>query len=69
MSANAWIRQIHRWVSVAFVLVVALIFGLLGVGREPPQWLYLVPLAPLAGLALTGIWLFVLPYLGRTRRT
>lgn len=58
-----WVRQIHRWVSIAFVAVVIAIFATLGLGNEPAQWVYLLPLAPLAFLALTGLYLFALPYL------
>jgi hypothetical protein len=67
MNLNVWIRQIHRWVSIAFLAVVVAIFAALGLGRQPPQWLYYVPLLPLAFLALTGLYMFVLPYLRRPR--
>jgi len=65
MGFNGWTRQFHRWMSVIFVVVVAAIFAMLGMGQQPAQWIYFLPLFPLALLALTGIWLFVLPY---TRR-
>jgi hypothetical protein len=63
---NMIVRQTHRWISLLFVLVVAAIFTMLGMGHQPAQWIYLMPLAPLAILALTGIYLFVLPYLRRS---
>jgi hypothetical protein len=63
---NMIVRQTHRWISLLFVLVVAAIFAMLGMGHQPAQWIYLTPLAPLAILALTGIYLFVLPYLRRS---
>ena len=62
-----WIRQIHRWVSIIFVVFVAGIFVALGVGTQPEQWVYFLPLIPLALLALTGLYLFVLPYAVRSR--
>ena len=65
MNPNAWIRQFHRWVSIAFVVVVAAIFVALGLGRQPPQWAYYTPLPPLALLALSGLYMFVLPYVRR----
>ena len=69
MSFNAWIRQTHRWVSIAFVAVVVAIFVTLGMGKQPAQWVYYVPLLPLAFLALTGLYMFVLPYAkGRGQR-
>jgi len=67
MNLNAWIRQTHRWVSIAFVAVVIAIFATLGLGKQPAQWVYYLPLAPLAFLALTGLYLFVLPYVAKGR--
>ena len=65
MNWNLWIRQFHRWTSIVFVTVVAVIFIMLGVGQQPATWVYFLPLLPLALLAITGLYLFVLPY--RTR--
>ena len=62
MNWNIWIRQFHRWTSIAFVAVVAVIFIMLGVGQQPANWVYFLPLLPLALLAVTGLYLFVLPY-------
>jgi hypothetical protein len=67
MNLNAWIRQTHRWVSIAFAIVVAGIFLTLGLGKQPAQWVYYVPLAPLAFLTLTGLYMFALPYLAKGR--
>ena len=58
---NKWIRQIHRWLSIAFtVCVIATTVAL--AQKEPVVWMSYVPLAPLALLLLTGLYLFVLPY-------
>ena len=62
MNWSKWIRQIHRWLSIAFTAIVAVIFIALGAGKEPAEWLYLLPLAPLALLMLTGLYMFALPY-------
>ena len=67
MNGSKWIRQFHRWVSIAFVAVVILIFILLGAGQQPAYWVYLTPLLPLALLMLTGLYLFFLPYAARWR--
>ncbi len=67
MSWSLWIRQTHRWVSIAFTLTVAVIFAALGMGLEPAEWVYLLPLFPLALLALTGLYLFALPYIAGRR--
>ena len=65
MNRNNWIRQIHRWTSLAFAVVVAAIFATLGIGKQPAEWVYFLPLFPLAILLATGLYMFVLPYLGR----
>ncbi|HWQ87035.1 hypothetical protein [Brevundimonas sp.] len=67
MTWTAWIRPFHRWTSIVFVAVVAGIFIALGVGRKPAEWVYFAPLFPLALLALTGLYMFVLPYIARRR--
>ena len=67
MNWNKWIRQLHRWVAVLFTLVGALIFGALGLGQEPPEPVYMLPLLPLALLLVTGLYLFVLPHAWRWR--
>jgi hypothetical protein len=67
MSMSGWIRQFHRWMSAIFTAVVAAIFIMLGSGNEPAQWVYYLPLLPLAFLALTGMYMFVLPYVAKRR--
>lgn len=67
MNWNMWIRQVHRWMSIAFTAAVIAIFITLGVGEEPAEWVYFLPLFPLAFLMLTGLYLFVLPYAARQR--
>jgi hypothetical protein len=64
-----WIRRIHRWVSILFTLTVIANFVALarGGGAMPPPWVTYAPLAPLALLLFTGLYLFVLPYSTRWR--
>ena len=64
-----WIRQTHRWVSIAFTVTVIANFVALGLGRgqQPPAWVTYSPLVPLALLMLTGLYLFVLPYAAKWR--
>ncbi|MES2343275.1 MAG: hypothetical protein V4597_16530 [Pseudomonadota bacterium] len=66
---NAWIRQIHRWVCVAFTAGVTLnIVVIFGLGQQQPSlWVGLCALAPLVLLLLTGLYMFVLPYAARWR--
>lgn len=68
MNGNKLIRQLHRWVSIVFAVLVAGIFAMLGMGQEPAQWVYLLPLAPLFLLLVTGLYMFALPYLPKSRR-
>jgi hypothetical protein len=67
LNWNIGIRQVHRWLSIIFTVVVMSIFILLGAGRQPAQSVYYLPLFPLALLMLTGLYLFVLPYAARWR--
>lgn len=63
---SKWIRQFHRWVSAAFALtVIATTIAL--AQKEPIMWMSYVSLLPLALLALTGIYLFALPYMAKRR--
>ncbi len=61
MNWSKWVRQIHRWLSIAFTLAVIVTFIALG-QKEPVVWLSYLPLPPLALLMFTGLYLFVLPY-------
>ena len=63
---SIWIRQGHRWLSIAFTLTVIANF-VARIWGEPPAWVTYAPLAPLALLLLTGLYLFALPYLNRRR--
>ncbi len=66
MSWNAWVRQIHRWLSIAFT--VAVIVNIVALRWEKPAaWVGLLALLPLALLLFTGLYLFVLPYATRRR--
>lgn len=61
---NIWIRQIHRWLSIAFTIaVVANIVAL--TQQVQATWIGLLALVPLIPLLATGLYLFALPYLGR----
>lgn len=65
MSTQMWIRQIHRWLSMAFTLAVianiaAMIMQLQAV------WIGILALVPLIPLLATGLYLFALPYLRRS---
>jgi hypothetical protein len=66
MSVNTWVRQTHRWVSIAFT--VSVIVTSVALAQEKPVvWVSYVPLFPLALLLVTGLYLFVLPYATKWR--
>lgn len=66
VRVGKFIRQFHRWVSAFFALsVIATTIAL--AQAEPTMWMSYVPLLPLALLALSGIYLFVQPYLPKRR--
>lgn len=68
MRWNAWIRQIHRWLSIAFTATVAANFITMGLG-QPPAWVVYSPLLPLFLLLFTGLYMFLLPYAAKRRST
>ena len=56
------IRQLHRWVSIAFTLCVIANFVAMAIQGQPPAWVTYSPLLPLFVLLFSGLYLFVLPY-------
>jgi heme A synthase len=66
LNWNKWVRQVHRWVSLAFT--AAVILNLLAVvrGRYSSRT-GLLAVVPLALLLITGLYLFVLPYATKWR--
>ena len=66
MTGNAWVRQIHRWLSILFTLTVIANFAAMTQG-QPPAWVTYSPLFPLALLLFSGLYLFILPYTAKRR--
>jgi hypothetical protein len=64
---NKWIRQIHRWLSLAFTLAVIANIAAMGMA-EPAVWIGLLALVPLIPLLVTGLYMFAQPYVARRRR-
>ena len=64
MNWNKWVRQTHRWLSIAFT--VAAVINLVAViqGRYT-NGLGLLAVAVLALQFFTGLYLFALPYATR----
>ena len=63
---NKRIRQTHRWLSIIFTATVIANFVAIALG-DPPAWVVYSPLPPLFSMLVTGLYMFVLPYLP-TRR-
>ncbi len=66
MNWSNWIRQVHRWLSIAFT--VAVIINVVAMTQmQPALWIGLLALVPLILLLITGLYMFVLPYVSRER--
>ena len=66
MNWNKWVRQTHRWLSMAFT--VAVIVNVVAIAQKKyTNPLGLLAVFPLAFLLLTGLYLFVLPYATKWR--
>jgi hypothetical protein len=66
LNWNKWIRQTHRWLSIAFT--VAVIVNIVALGKkEPAVWVGFLALLPLVVLLFTGLYLFALPYATKWR--
>jgi hypothetical protein len=63
---SKFIRQAHRWLSIAFTVTVIANFVAISQGT-PPAWVTYSPLAPLALLLFSGLYMFVLPYATKWR--
>jgi hypothetical protein len=66
LNWNKWIRQTHRWLSMAFT--VAVIFNIVAIAlKKYSTEVGLLAVAPLAFLFFTGLYLFALPYANKWR--
>jgi hypothetical protein len=66
MNWNSWVRQTHRWLAIIFTVTVVVAIVAAGQG-EAAAWVFYLPLAPLALMLLTGLYMFVLPYAAKWR--
>ena len=66
MNRNKWVRQTHRWLSIAFTVAVIVNTVAANQGKYT-VWVGLLALLPLALLLFTGLYLFVLPYATKWR--
>jgi hypothetical protein len=66
MSWNKWIRQTHRWLSIAFTVAVIINIVAVAQGKYTNK-LGLLAVATLALQFVTGMYLFALPYANKWR--
>jgi hypothetical protein len=66
MGWNFWIRQVHRWLSIIFSAAVVVNVVALALNTQA-VWIGLLALFPLILLMITGLYLFVLPYVTKRR--
>jgi len=66
MNWNKLIRQTHRWLSIAFTLAV--IVNVVAMMQDKQAvWVGMLALLPLILLLISGLYMFVLPYMTRLR--
>jgi cellulose synthase/poly-beta-1,6-N-acetylglucosamine synthase-like glycosyltransferase len=62
---SQWIRQTHRWLSIAFT--IAVIANIVAMLVAPgATWIGFLALVPLIPLLFTGLYMFVQPYRARS---
>lgn len=69
---SKWLRKIHRWIAVPTALAIpaALIIKLFGDPKLVETWEKLdkIPSVLMLVMALTGAYLFLLPYIAKGQR-
>ena len=66
LNWNKWVRQTHRWLSIAFTVAVIVNIVAVVQGKYTSR-VGLLAVFPLALLLFTGLYLFVLPHATRWR--
>jgi hypothetical protein len=66
LNWNTWVRQLHRWLSIAFTAAVVVNVAAM-VQQIQALWVGLLALFPLILLMFSGLYLFVLPYATKWR--
>ena len=63
---NIWVRRIHRWLVLPFIVLLLTVFLTRGTGTADMaqrfQAVFMIP------LAITGAYLFILPYWAKWKR-
>ena len=64
MNMSKMIRTSHRWLGMSLIVLTIINVIAFSMGYAIP-WLYYLPLLPLFLLMASGLYMFVLPYLGK----
>lgn len=71
-TLNKWPRKVHRWIAVptALVIPVAFTIKLIGSQETVELWEQLdkIPSVLMLAMAITGAYLFLLPYIVKRQR-
>lgn len=65
MILHYWVRQSHRWLGVLLILTMLVNFVSMTFGPTPLVIVY-APLLPLSLLVFSGLYMFLLPHLGKS---
>jgi hypothetical protein len=66
LNWNNFVRQTHRWLSIAFTAAVIVNLAAMLLEKQA-VWVGLLALFPPILMLLTGLYLFVLPYAAKWR--
>ncbi len=66
MNRNALIRTTHRWLGMTLIALTIINVIAFSMGYAI-VWLYYLPLIPLFLLMLSGLYMFILPYVAKGR--
>lgn len=67
MRFSLGVRQFHRWTSIVFTVLVIVVF-ISATRPASPEWVFYLPLPPLALMLISGLYLFALPYFAKQGR-
>ena len=67
MNWNKGVRQVHRWLSIIFTLAVIANIVVIAVSGYV-DWVGFLAVIPLLLLLPTGLWMFAMPYMAKSRR-
>ncbi|RNF33511.1 hypothetical protein [Paracoccus methylarcula] len=66
MKISHFIRQFHRWMSIIFTALV-IVVTIANIRPAAPEWVNYTPLPPLFLMLVSGLYLFALPYIRKSR--